>query len=201
SVWEFFWPLITGATLVVARPDGHRDPAYLSQLIQQERVTTLHFVPSMLRAFVEEPSLVNCHSLRQVFASGEALPVDLVRRFMGQHPAALVNLYGPTEAAIDVSVWRCSANDVIVPIGKPIANLRLYILDEAMQPLPIGSIGELYIGGVGVARGYLKRPDLTEERFLASPFIEGDRLYRTGDRCRFLADGNIEYLGRLDHQV
>ncbi|MFD2883309.1 AMP-binding protein [Pseudomonas lini] len=201
SVWEFFWPLITGATLVVARPDGHRDPAYLSQLIQQEQVTTLHFVPSMLRAFVEEPSLVNCHSLRQVFASGEALPVDLVRRFMSQHPAALVNLYGPTEAAIDVSVWRCSVDDVIVPIGKPIANLRLYILDEAMQPLPIGSIGELYIGGVGVARGYLKRPDLTEERFLASPFIDGDRLYRTGDRCRFLIDGNIEYLGRLDHQV
>jgi non-ribosomal peptide synthase protein (TIGR01720 family) len=127
--------------------------------------------------------------------------VDLVRRFMTQHPAALVNLYGPTEAAIDVSVWRCSVNDAIVPIGKPIANLRLYILDEAMQPLPIGSIGELYIGGVGVARGYLKRPDLTQERFLASPFIDGDRLYRTGDRCRFLADGNIEYLGRLDHQV
>ncbi|MGK3118797.1 amino acid adenylation domain-containing protein [Pseudomonas corrugata] len=201
SVWEFFWPLITGATLVVARPDGHRDPAYLSQLIQQEQVTTLHFVPSMLRAFVEEPSLVDCRSLRQVFASGEALPVDLVRRFMGQHPAALINLYGPTEAAIDVSVWRCSVDDVIVPIGKPIANLRLYILDESLQPLPIGSIGELYIGGVGVARGYLKRPDLTEERFLASPFIDGDRLYRTGDRCRFLADGNIEYLGRLDHQV
>ncbi|WP_053147013.1 non-ribosomal peptide synthase/polyketide synthase [Pseudomonas sp. P97.38] len=201
SVWEFFWPLITGATLVVARPDGHRDPAYLSRLIQQEQVTTLHFVPSMLRAFVEEPSLADCHSLRQVFASGEALPVDLVRRFMGQHPAALVNLYGPTEAAIDVSVWRCSVDDTIVPIGKPIANLRLYILDETLQPLPIGSIGELYIGGVGVARGYLKRPDLTEERFLASPFIDGDRLYRTGDRCRFLADGNIEYLGRLDHQV
>ncbi|BCX68943.1 non-ribosomal peptide synthetase [Pseudomonas izuensis] len=201
SVWEFFWPLITGATLVVARPDGHRDPAYLSQLIRQEQITTLHFVPSMLRAFVEEPTLADCHSLRQVFASGEALPADLVRRFMGQHPAALVNLYGPTEAAIDVSVWRCSVDDLIVPIGKPIANLRLYILDETMQPLPIGSIGELYIGGVGVARGYLKRTDLTEERFLASPFIDGDRLYRTGDRCRFLADGNIEYLGRLDHQV
>jgi len=201
SVWEFFWPLITGATLVVARPDGHRDPAYLARLIQQEQVTTLHFVPSMLRAFVDEPELVNCRSLRQVFASGEALPADLVRRFMGQHPAALVNLYGPTEAAIDVSVWRCSPDDVIVPIGKPIANLRLYILDESLQPLPIGSIGELYIGGVGVARGYLKRPDLTEERFLASPFVKGDRLYRTGDRCRFLADGNIEYLGRLDHQV
>uniref|UniRef100_UPI00135AA894 non-ribosomal peptide synthetase n=1 Tax=Pseudomonas izuensis TaxID=2684212 RepID=UPI00135AA894 len=201
SVWEFFWPLITGATLVVARPDGHRDPAYLSQLIRQEQVTTLHFVPSMLRAFVEEPTLADCHSLRQVFASGEALPADLVRRFMGQHPATLVNLYGPTEAAIDVSVWRCSVDDLIVPIGQPIANLRLYILDAAMQPLPIGSIGELYIGGVGVARGYLKQADLTEERFLASPFIDGDRLYRTGDRCRFLADGNIEYLGRLDHQV
>ncbi|MGY2403348.1 AMP-binding protein, partial [Pseudomonas sp. SDO5271_S396] len=121
------------------------------------QVTTLHFVPSMLRAFVEEPSLSACTSLRQVFASGEALPADLVQRFMGQHPAALVNLYGPTEAAIDVSVWRCSANDTRVPIGKPIANLHLHILDEAQQPLPIGSIGELYIGGVGVARGYLKR--------------------------------------------
>jgi len=176
-------------------------PANNGQLIQQEQVTTLHFVPSMLRVFVDEPSLVNCTTLRQVFASGEALPVELVHRFMSQHPAALVNLYGPTEAAIDVSVWRCAMDDVIVPIGKPIANLRLYILDEAMQALPIGSIGELYIGGVGVARGYLKRADLTEERFLASPFVEGDRLYRTGDRCRFLADGNIEYLGRLDHQV
>ncbi|MGE1154572.1 non-ribosomal peptide synthase/polyketide synthase [Pseudomonas kitaguniensis] len=198
SVWEFFWPLITGATLVVARPDGHRDPAYLSQLIQQEQITTLHFVPSMLRAFVEEPSLADCRSLRQVFASGEALPVDLVQRFMAQHPAALVNLYGPTEAAIDVSVWRCSVTDTLVPIGKPIANLRLYILDDAQQPLPIGSIGELYIGGVGVARGYLKRDDLSAERFL---MVNGERLYRTGDRCRFLADGNIEYLGRLDHQV
>ncbi|MGY2288229.1 non-ribosomal peptide synthase/polyketide synthase [Pseudomonas sp. SDO528_S397] len=198
SVWEFFWPLITGATLVVARPDGHRDPAYLSQLIQREQVTTLHFVPSMLRAFVEEPSLAHCRSLRQVFASGEALPADLVHGFMSRHPAALVNLYGPTEAAIDVSVWRCSVNDQVVPIGKPIANLRLYILDDALQPLPIGSIGELYIGGVGVARGYLKRDDLTAERFLT---LRGERLYRTGDRCRFLADGNVEYLGRLDHQV
>ncbi|MGZ9706477.1 non-ribosomal peptide synthase/polyketide synthase [Pseudomonas sp. GNP013] len=198
SVWEFFWPLITGATLVVARPDGHRDPAYLSQLIQQEQVTTLHFVPSMLRAFVEEPSLAACRSLRQVFASGEALPADLVQRFMRRHPAALVNLYGPTEAAIDVSVWRCSVDDLVVPIGKPIANLRLHILDEQQQPLPIGSIGELYIGGVGVARGYLKRDDLTAERFLT---VNGERLYRTGDRCRFLPDGNIDYLGRLDHQV
>ena len=198
SVWEFFWPLITGATLVVARPDGHRDPAYLSQLIQQEQVTTLHFVPSMLRAFAEEPSLADCISLRQVFASGEALPVDLVQRFMGRHPAALVNLYGPTEAAIDVSLWRCSVDDAVVPIGKPIANLQLHILDDQQQPLPIGTAGELYIGGVGVARGYLKRDDLTAERFLT---VDGERLYRTGDRCRFLADGNIEYLGRLDHQV
>lgn len=201
SVWEFFWPLVTGATLVLARPDGHRDPAYLAGLIQREGITTLHFVPSMLRAFVEEPALVDCHSLRQVFASGEALPVDLVRRFMGLHPAALINLYGPTEAAIDVSVWRCTADAEIIPIGRPIANLRLYILDDALQPLPVGSIGELYIGGVGVARGYLKRPELTLERFLPSPFIDGDRLYRTGDRCRYLADGNIEYLGRVDHQV
>ena len=201
SVWEFFWPLITGATLVLARPEGHRDPAYLAGLMQREQITTLHFVPSMLRAFVDEPGLAECTSLRQVFASGEALPADLVQRFMSRHPAALVNLYGPTEAAIDVSAWLCTNDAAVVPIGRPIANLRLYILDEALEPLPIGAIGELCIGGVGVARGYLNRPELTARSFVPSPFVPGDRLYRTGDRCRFRPDGEIEYLGRADHQV
>ncbi|PAU61540.1 hypothetical protein BZL41_13880, partial [Pseudomonas sp. PIC25] len=203
SVWEFFWPLITGACLVVAKPDGHRDSHYLAELIQRERITTLHFVPSMLQAFVGEPALPRCASLRQVFASGEALPLELQQRFQARHPAKLINLYGPTEAAIDVSCWVCDPASTLgfVPIGKPIANLRLYILDEALAPLPIGAVGELYIGGAGLARGYLNRPELTNERFVASPFDAGQRLYRTGDRCRFLADGNIQYLGRLDHQV
>ena len=203
SVWEFFWPLITGACLVVAKPDGHRDSRYLTELIQRERITTLHFVPSMLQAFVGEPELERCTSLRQVFASGEALPLDLQQRFYTRHTAQLINLYGPTEAAIDVSCWPCDPASALgfVPIGKPIANLKLYVLDEALKPLPIGAVGELYIGGKGLARGYLNRAELTAERFVPSPFEIGERLYRTGDRCRFLADGNIQYLGRLDHQV
>ena len=203
SVWEFFWPLITGACLVVAKPDGHRDSHYLAELIQRERITTLHFVPSMLQAFAGEPALPGCTSLRQVFTSGEALPLELQQRFQARHPARLINLYGPTEAAIDVSCWICEPSSPLgfVPIGKPIANLQLYILDEALAPLPIGAVGELYIGGAGLARGYLNRPELTAERFVTSPFDAGQRLYRTGDRCRFLGDGNIQYLGRLDHQI
>ncbi|MES2740502.1 MAG: amino acid adenylation domain-containing protein [Pseudomonadota bacterium] len=203
SVWEFFWPLICGATLVMARPGGHQDSGYLVELVRQAGVTTLHFVPSMLQAFVAEPGLAACATLRQVFCSGEALPQDLQQRFCAAHPAPLINLYGPTEAAIDVSVWRCDPASVLrtVPIGKPIANLQLYVLDEAMRLLPQGAVGELYIGGAGLARAYLNRLDLTAERFVAHPFQEGARLYRTGDRCRFLADGNIVYLGRFDHQV
>ncbi|WP_139809715.1 AMP-binding protein, partial [Pseudomonas indica] len=167
------------------------------------RITTLHFVPSMLQAFVAEPGLEACTSLRQVFASGEALPLALQQRFQARHPATLVNLYGPTEAAIDVSCWVCDPASTLgfVPIGKPIANLRLYILDPHLNPLPVGAVGELYIGGAGLARGYLNRPELTAAAFVDSPFEPGQRLYRTGDRCRFLADGNIQYLGRLDHQV
>ncbi len=203
SVWEFFWPLITGAHLVLARPDGHRDSGYLVALIQQFHITTLHFVPSMLQAFLHEPGLPACSSLRQVFSSGEALPWELQQRFCARHPAALINLYGPTEAAIDVSVWPCDPASPLarVPIGTPIANLELYILDDLRQLLPPGAGGELYIGGAGLARGYLDRPALTAERFVPHPFRPGRRLYRTGDRCRFLQDGNIEYLGRLDHQV
>ncbi|ATQ76400.1 hypothetical protein CR152_19100 [Massilia violaceinigra] len=203
SVWEFFWPLMSGACLVMARPGGHQDSGYLAELVRQAGITTLHFVPSMLQAFVAEPGLAACTSLRQVFCSGEALPYDLQQRFCKAHPARLINLYGPTEAAIDVSVWHCDPASALrfVPIGKPIANLQLYVLDEAMQLLPQGAVGELYIGGAGLARAYLNRPELNAERFVAHPFRDGARLYRTGDRCRFLADGSIAYLGRFDHQV
>jgi amino acid adenylation domain-containing protein len=205
SVWEFFWPLMTGATLVIARPGGHRDPAYLVDLIAQQGITTLHFVPSMLSIFLEAAGLERCRTLRQVFASGEALPFELQERFFAKLGAELHNLYGPTEAAVDVTYWACRPNSrqLIVPIGRPIANTQIYILDAELQPVPIGVAGELHIGGVGLAREYLNRPDLTAQKFIADPFSPqpGARLYKTGDLARFLADGNIEYLGRIDHQV
>ncbi|MEU4744993.1 amino acid adenylation domain-containing protein, partial [Actinosynnema sp. NPDC023658] len=195
SVWEFFWPLMTGACLVVARPDGHRDPAYLTGLIREAGVTVLHFVPSMLRAFLDDDGVPACTSLRRVFASGEALPHDLQQRFFATHPAELVNLYGPTEAAVDVSHWRCRDDGrAVVPIGRPIANVRLHVLDAHRRPVPIGVAGELHIGGAGLADGYVGRPDLTAERFVAG-------LYRTGDLARHLPGGELEYLGRVDDQV
>jgi amino acid adenylation domain-containing protein len=198
SVWEFFWPLLTGACLVVARPGGHQDSAYLVDLIQRERVTTLHFVPSMLQVFVEQQGVEECTSLKRVICSGEALPVDLVRRFFERSGAELHNLYGPTEAAVDVTFWACRREDRAVPIGRPIENLSIHIVDRSFRPVPLGVPGELLIGGVGVGRGYLDRPDLTAERFVPG---EGERLYRTGDLARFLGDGRIEFLGRIDHQV
>jgi amino acid adenylation domain-containing protein len=205
SVWEFFWPLMTGATLVVARPGGHRDPAYLVNLIAEHGITTLHFVPSMLSIFLESAGRERCRSVRQVFASGEALPFELQQRFFERLGSELHNLYGPTEAAVDVTYWPCRPDSrlSIVPIGRPIANTQIYILDGNLQPVPIGVAGELHIGGIGLARGYLNRPDLTAEKFIPDPFSEtpGARLYKTGDLARFLADGNIEYLGRIDHQV
>ncbi len=205
SVWEFFWPLLTGATLVVARPGGHRDSAYLVNLIAEQKITTLHFVPSMLSIFLETAGLERCSSVRQVFASGEALPFDLQQRFFERLTAQLHNLYGPTEAAVDVTYWPCRPNNQqsIVPIGRPIANTQIYILDPQLQPVPIGVPGELHIGGIGLARGYLNRPDLTAEKFIPDPFsdIPGARLYKTGDLARFLVDGNIEYIGRTDFQV
>jgi amino acid adenylation domain-containing protein len=203
SVWEFLWPLLAGARLVVARPDGHRDPAYLAGLIQAEGVTTLHFVPSMLAAFTEAVELGRLSSLRRVVCSGEALPGDLARRFLAAVPGCgLFNLYGPTEAAIDVSHWTCRADDenAMVPIGRPVANTQLYVLDQHAQPVPVGVPGELYIGGVQVAEGYLNRPELTERHFVANPW-HGGRLYRTGDLARWRRDGVIEFLGRLDHQI
>ena len=205
SVWEFFWPLITGACLVVARPSGHQDSRYIVELIMQQQITTLHFVPSMLRIFLEEPGIQNCKSLRQVICSGEALPYDLQERFFESARAKLHNLYGPTEASIDVTYWECQRRGdcTVVPIGRPIANTQIHLLDSRLRLVPIGVVGELYIGGEGLARGYLNRADLTGEKFIPSPFSghPGERLYKTGDLARYLPDGNIEFLGRIDHQV
>ncbi len=205
SVWEFFWPLLTGATLVVARPGGHRDPAYLVNIIAEQGITTLHFVPSMLSIFLETVGLERCGSVRQVFASGEALPFELQQRFFERMDAELHNLYGPTEAAVDVTYWQCrpESDRSIVPIGRPVANTQIYILDSSLEPTPIGVPGELHIGGIQLARGYLNRPELTAERFIRDPFSPepGARLYKTGDLARFLPSGDIEYLGRTDFQV
>nr|WP_321855796.1 non-ribosomal peptide synthetase [Paraburkholderia tropica] len=216
SVWEFFWPLMTGARLALAQPGDHRDPARLVGLIDAHRVTTLHFVPPMLQAFVaaldrraadadqadraDAPRV--CASLRQIVCSGEALPAPLQDQTLARLPHVQVhNLYGPTEAAIDVTHWTCRAGDAVVPIGRPIANVSTHVLDAALNPLPEGVAGELYLGGAGLARGYLNRPALTAERFVPDPFEPGARLYRTGDLARWRPDGALDYLGRLDHQV
>ena len=204
SVWEFFWPLLQGAKLVVARPEGHKDVEYLSEVVDAQRVTTLHFVPSMLQIFVMNADVSRCASLRRVICSGEALPSALVTRFYETfRDVELHNLYGPTEAAIDVTWWTCAVEKVpdLTPIGRPIDNTRIYILNEQLNPVPIGVAGELYIGGAGVARGYWNRADLTSERFIGSPFVAGDRLYKTGDVGRHVSDGTIEILGRNDFQV
>ena len=205
SVWEFYWPLIVGARLVVAKPEGHKDANYLVEIITEQEVTTLHFVPSMLQIFLEVP-IESCSSLRQVFCSGEALSIDLQERFFTRLKAQLHNLYGPTEAAIDVTYWHCQPKEQLtsVPIGRPVANTQTYILDGDLQPVPVGIAGELYLGGVQLARGYLNRTELTAQRFIANPFIDdfnSPYLYKTGDLARYLSDGNIEYLGRLDNQV
>lgn len=204
SFWEFFWPLTTGATLAVAGPGDHRDPARLVALIAQHGVTTIHFVPSMLQAFMAHDGAQACQGIQRIVCSGEALPADLQARVLAAFPrATLLNLYGPTEAAIEVTYWDCR-NDgaATVPIGKPIANLRTHVLDGALNRVPRGVAGELYLGGGGLARGYWNRPGLSAERFVADPFDPaGGRLYRTGDLVRWRADGEIEYLGRIDHQV
>ncbi|MGI9506980.1 MAG: non-ribosomal peptide synthetase, partial [Geminicoccaceae bacterium] len=203
SVWEHFWPLQVGARLVMAEPSGHRDPAYLADIINAEKVTTIHFVPSMLQLFVEEPKVRTCRSLRRVIASGEALPRELQDRLFALLDTELHNLYGPTEAAIDVTWWACDAESPLksVPIGRAIANTQVHILDKQGRPVPPGVAGELFIGGIQVGRGYLNRDELTADRFIDDPFRPGGRLYKTGDLARFMPDGNVEYLGRLDHQV
>lgn len=206
SVWEFFWPLLNGACLVMAKPEGHKDSYYLVQLIINQQITTLHFVPSMLQVFLEENNLECCTSIKQVFCSGEALSLELQNQFFKHFDAELHNLYGPTEAAIDVTAWTCipDSNLSTVPIGYPIANTQIYVLDTHLQPVPVGVPGELHIGGVGLARGYYNRPKLTAEKFIPNPFNsqqKSDRLYKTGDLVRYLWDGKLEYLGRLDYQV
>ncbi|WP_280406836.1 non-ribosomal peptide synthetase [Nocardia carnea] len=208
SVWEFFWPLQRGAGVVVARPDGHRDPAYLARLIREEQVTTAHFVPSMLSVFVTDAEVSECVTLRRVFCSGEALPPATVRDFRAALPGPeLHNLYGPTEAAVDVTYWECPPDPVTVPIGAPVWNTRTYVLDSALRPVPPGAVGELYLSGVQLARGYLGQAPLTAERFVADPFHPGERMYRTGDLARWqlggakARQGVLEYLGRTDFQV
>lgn len=205
SVWEFFWPLMTGACLVVALPEGHKDAAYLAELIKRERITTIHFVPSMLQVFLEEEHLEGIHSLKRVFCSGEALSYAIQKRFYERFKTHLYNLYGPTEAAVDVTHWTCKQDSplTIVPIGKPIANTQIYILDKYLNPVPIGMPGELHIGGVQLARGYHNRSDLTDEKFITHSFGNGPgiRLYKTGDMARYIEDGSIEYLGRMDFMV
>jgi surfactin family lipopeptide synthetase C len=203
SVWEFFWPLLTGAQLVVAQPGLHGDSQYLIRVICENAITTLHFVPSMLAAFLEDKDAAHCLSLGRVICSGEALPFELQERFFSTLPATqLHNLYGPTEAAVDVTFWQCERGpgESMVPIGHPVANTQVYILDRAMQPVPPGVGGELHIGGVQLARGYLARPELTAEKFVSNPF-GGGRLYKTGDLARYRSEGTIEFLGRIDHQV
>lgn len=204
SVWEFFWPLSVGACLVLAEPEAHRDPACIAEVIRSQRITTVHFVPSMLRMFLEEPAAARCDSLRRVFASGEALSGELRSRFFRTLDAGLHNLYGPTEAAVDVSYWHCRPGDPSgpVPIGGPVWNTRLHILGPQLRRVPPGAIGELYIAGVQLARGYVGRPGLTAERFVPDPYgPDGSRMYRTGDLARWDADGVLHYAGRNDHQV
>lgn len=211
SVWEFFWPLIVGARLVMAPPQAHRDPQALQALFARWRVTTTHFVPSMLAAFVgaltSEAAIDACASLRQVFCSGEALPTALCRDWERLTAVPLHNLYGPTEAAVDVSGYPAfgaalsQVTGASVPIGFPVWNTGLRILDGRMRPVPPGMAGDLYLTGVQLAQGYLGRPDLTASRFIADPFVPGERMYRTGDVARWLPDGAVEYLGRSDDQL
>ena len=207
SVWEFFWPLLAGARLVLARPGGHREPAYLARLIEEAGITITHFVPSMLGLFLEEPGLeLRCRGLKHVFTSGEALPEELASRCLTRIAGArLHNLYGPTEAAVEATYHECRASDPAgpVPIGRPIANVCTYVLDNDGKPVAPGEPGELYLGGVAVARGYWNQPELTAERFVLDPFnpAEGSRMYKTGDLARWLPSGVLEYLGRADFQV
>lgn len=211
SVWEFFWPYLVGAQLVMAPPEAHRDPQALQQLFARYRVTTTHFVPSMLSAFVaalgDEAAIASCTTLRRVFCSGEALPTELCRQWEQLTHAPLHNLYGPTEAAVDVSWYPAFGDELAqvsgssVPIGWPVWNTGLRILDSAMRPVPPGIAGDLYLTGIQLAQGYLSRPDLTASRFVADPFAAGERMYRTGDVARWLDDGAVEYLGRSDDQL
>ena len=204
SIWEFFAPLTSGAQLVLAPPEASRDPACLVHFLQKERITILQLVPTLLQVLLDQ-GMTQCTSLRRVFCGGEPLSGDLYARFHNQLAAPLINLYGPTETTIDATAYACSQNNSLgcVPIGRPIANTRIYVLDRYLVPVPVGVVGEICIGGDGLARGYLNQPKLTAERFISNPFSEDpeSRLYRTGDLARYLPDGDIELLGRADSQV
>jgi acyl-coenzyme A synthetase/AMP-(fatty) acid ligase/acyl carrier protein len=206
SVWEFYCPLISGGSLVIAKPYGDKDGAYMVKTVAEENVTILQVVPSVLQIVVEQKEFEKCRSLRHVFSGGEALSAAVCETFFERlSESRLTNVYGPTETAMHVTIWDCELGDVqrTIPIGRPVGNTQTYVFDERMHPVPIGVAGELYIGGAQVARGYANRPDLTAERFVPDPYGRepGGRLYRTGDRSRHRADGGIEFLGRIDHQV
>ena len=205
SIWEFFVPLISGATLIMARPGGHQDSAYLAEAVASHGVTTLQLVPSMLQVMLDEPEFAKCSSLKRMFCGGEALTGEMQARFFELHDAELINLYGPTEVSIDATSWQCQRNSEhrVVPIGRPLANVRVYLLNAYQRPVPLGLPGEIYVGGAGLARGYHNLSSLTAEKFVPDPFSAepGARLYRTGDLARQLPDGTLEFLGRADHQV
>ncbi|MEJ5282243.1 amino acid adenylation domain-containing protein [Pseudomonas sp. MYb541] len=206
SVWELFWPLTNGMRLVLARPDGHREPAYLAQVIREQQISVIKFVPAMLQQFLELEESALCTSLTDVLCGGGELTEALARGVQARLPKVrLHNVYGPTEATVDSSAWTLEPDAPVpalqLPIGRAINNTRLYVLDEHDRPTPMGVSGQLHIGGVGVARGYLGLEQMTAERFIDSPFVDGDRLYRTGDLVRYLPDGNLEFLGRNDFQV
>jgi amino acid adenylation domain-containing protein/non-ribosomal peptide synthase protein (TIGR01720 family) len=214
SVSECFAPLACGGCLVLARPDGHREPAYLAEIVECESISVIQFVPTLLQIWVEEAGIERCRGLRHIISAGEALSTELQARCLERCPdgVQLYNLYGPTEAATDTSYWKCrpewgqgdsSKIPSRLPIGRPIANMRIYVLDHYLQPVPIGVTGDVYLAGIGLARGYFQRPDLTAERFIPHPYGEpsGERLYRTGDLGRLRPDGAIEYVGRADEQV
>lgn len=205
SVHEFYAPLLVGGRLVMARPGGHANPAYLVETIRDEGVTAIHLVPMVLSALVDHPEFGDCRSLRHVFCGGDVLSRDLQDRFFTVQEARLHNLYGPAEATIDASFWTCQrdSDEPVIPIGRPVRNMKTYVLDSTLQPVPVGVVGDLYLGGVGLAVGYLHRPELTADRFIPNPFssIPGDRIYRTGDLARYRVDGALLYAGRRDHQL
>ncbi|MGK7901220.1 MAG: amino acid adenylation domain-containing protein [Hormoscilla sp.] len=203
SVWEFYAPLVVGAQLAIAPPDWQKDSRSLIEIIARHQVTIVQMVPSLLQVLLSIQEIETLQSLKRIFCGGEPLPFTSIEIILNTFNVELINLYGPTEACIDATFWQCSAKESIVPIGRPVANTKTYILDSHLQPVPVGVPGELHIGGTGLARGYLNRPELTAEKFISNPFSDdpNSRLYKTGDLARYLPDGNIEYLGRIDNQV
>jgi len=204
SVWEFMWPMITGAQLVIAKPEGHKDNLYLENLIKKEEISIVHFVPSMLTLFAANTDLKDCISLKHVFSSGEALSLQVAQQFLKSvKHAQLHNLYGPTEAAVDVTYWTCTLTDKVIPIGKPVSNTAVYVLNASLEPQSPGVLGDLYIGGIQLAEGYLNNDILTKEKFIPNPFDSSgvSRIYKSGDLASMDKDGVITYHGRSDHQV